>query len=278
MSRFLRQDALNLLPAQRLREFGGVALIAILSAIAYLPAMDGRFIWDDEALVANNALVHASDGLYRIWLTSEAIDYWPLTNTSFWIEWRLWGNDTRGYHVTNLALHVVAAVLIWIVLRRLSIPGGFLAALLFAVHPVNVESVAWIAERKDVLSTFFWVLTVLAYVAYVRRPAMPRYFGMLVLYALALMSKPMVVTLPVVLLLLDIWPLRRDTPWARLVMEKVPLFALALATSIATVIIQHRVGAMAALDALPWHLRAANATIGYVAYLWKTIWPTHLAA
>jgi protein O-mannosyl-transferase len=118
----------------------------------------------------------------------------------------------------------------------------------------------------------------LAYVGYVHRPAGLRYLAVLALYALALMSKPMVVTLPVVLLLLDVWPLRRGERWTRLALEKVPLLALALATSVATVIIQSRVGAMAGLDALPWPVRAGNATIGYVAYLWKTVWPTHLAA
>src|SRR5262249_8431303 len=157
------QAALRLSSARPLRALGGAALIVLLTAVAYLPAMNGRFIWDDEALVANNVLVKAPDGLYRIWLTSEAIDYWPLTNTSFWIEWRLWGTDTRGYHLTNLAFHVVAAVLIWIILRRLSIPGGFFAALIFAVHPVNVESVAWIAQLKNTLAMVFFLLSIWSY-------------------------------------------------------------------------------------------------------------------
>src|SRR5262245_51609360 len=159
MSGFLDQVATNLLSA-RLRAFSGVALIVLLTAISYAPAMDGRFIWDDQSLITNNPLVKAPDGLYRIWLTSEAIDYWPLTNTSFWVEWRLWGADTRGYHLTNLSLHMTAAVLIWIILRRLSIPGGFFAALLFAVHPVNVESVAWVAERKNTLAIVFFLLSI----------------------------------------------------------------------------------------------------------------------
>jgi hypothetical protein len=155
-------------------------------------------------------------------------------------------------------------------------PSAFVAAM-FAVHPLHVESVAWIAERKDVLSTLFWMLTVAAYIGYVRHPAWHRYVLMLIAYALALMAKPMVVTLPVVLLLLDVWPLRRlalawptpggeVTPPGRILLEKVPLLALALATSVATVIVQHRVGAMAGLTALPWTTRVANATIG--------TWPT----
>ena len=177
-------------------------------------------------------------------------------------------------------IHIANTLLVFALLRRMTgRPGrGAFVAAIFAAHPLHVESVAWIAERKDVLSTFFWMLTALAYVGYVRRPGWARYLAMLVLYALALMSKPMVVTLPVVLLLLDLWPLRRNAPWTRLVVEKVPLLALALATSIATVIVQNRVGAMAGLDALSWQVRAANATIGYVAYLSKTLWPTRLAA
>jgi protein O-mannosyl-transferase len=239
--------------------------------------------WDDSTYVTENPTVLGGLSWSSAWwaLTTGHSPYWhPMTWLSHLLDVTLFGTDAGAYHVTNLVLHVANTLLVFELFRRMTGAVGrsaFVAAI-FAVHPLHVESVAWIAERKDVLSTFFWVLTVLAYVAYVRRPAVPRYIGMLVLYALALMSKPMVVTLPVVLLLLDVWPLRRDTPWARLVMEKVPLFALALATSVATVIIQHRVGAMAALDALPWHLRAANATIGYVAYLWKTVWPTHLAA
>ena len=158
-------------------------------------------------------------------------------------------------------LHVANTVLLFVLFRRMTGATGrsaFVAAI-FAVHPLHVESVAWIAERKDVLSTFFWMLTLLAYVA-LRRGGRrwTRYARCGRLFALALMSKPMVVTLPVVLLLLDVWPLRRALPAAtgrrwRAVLEKVPLLALALATSVATVIVQHRVGAMAGLDALPWH-------------------------
>jgi tetratricopeptide (TPR) repeat protein len=239
--------------------------------------------WDDSTYVSENPTVLGGLSWSSAWwaLTTGHSPYWhPMTWLSHLLDVTLFGTDAGAYHVTNLLLHVANTLLVFELFRRTTDAVGrsaFVAAI-FAVHPLHVESVAWIAERKDVLSTFFLVLTILAYVAYVRRPAVPRYLAMLVLYALALMSKPMVVTLPVVLLLLDVWPLRRETAWTRLILEKVPLLVLALATSVATVIIQNRVGAMAALDALPWHLRAANATIGYVAYLWKTVWPTHLAA
>lgn len=251
--------------------------------------------WDDSTYVTENPTVLGGLSWSSAWwaLTTGHSPYWhPMTWLSHLLDVTLFGTDAGAYHVTNLVLHMANTVLVFELFRRMTNetgPSAFVAAV-FAAHPLHVESVAWIAERKDVLSTFFWVLTILAYVAYVRRPAWTRYAAMLVLYAFALMSKPMVVTLPAVLLLLDVWPLRRvniagrdgdgarSERWSRVVLEKVPLLALAAATSVATVIVQHRVGAMAGLDALPWQLRAANATIGYVAYLWKTVWPTHLAA
>ena len=101
----------------------GLALIAAVAIAAYLPSVNGGFIWDDYLLLVDNALVNASDGLHRMWCTAQAIDYWPATNTSFWIEWRLWGLNSTGYHVTNLVLHVLESLLIWIILRKLSVPG-----------------------------------------------------------------------------------------------------------------------------------------------------------
>ena len=101
-----------------------IALLIVVTSAAYFPAMKGGFVFDDETLVSNNILVNASDGLYRIWFTNEAIDYWPMTNSTFWIEWRLWGRNPTGYHVTNLALHLAAALLVWGVLLELKIPGG----------------------------------------------------------------------------------------------------------------------------------------------------------
>ena len=249
--------------------------------------------WDDSTYVTENPTVLGGLSWSSAWwaLTTGHSPYWhPMTWLSHLLDVTLFGTDAGAYHVTNLVLHAANSVLLFELLRRMTGAVGrsaFVAAI-FAVHPLHVESVAWIAERKDVLSTLFWVLTVLAYLAYIRRRAWPRYLAVFGTYGLALMSKPMVVTLPIVLLLLDIWPLRRlepgrreglrSEPWKRVILEKVPLLSLALATSVATVIVQHRVGAMAALDALPWRLRVANATIGYVAYVRKTLWPSQLAA
>src|SRR5262249_16416966 len=120
----------------------------------------GGFLLDDDYLLTENKLIHAPDGLSRAWFTVDAQDYWPVTFTSFWIEWQCFGKNSTGYHVTNLALHITAALLLWHVLKLLSIPGAFLAAVLFTVHPINVESVAWIAQRKNTLSLVFYLLSI----------------------------------------------------------------------------------------------------------------------
>ena len=138
----------------------GAVLLVIATLLAYFPALQGGFLLDDDKLLVDSQLVHASDGIYQFWCTTNAADYWPLTNTSFWLEWRLWGSNPTGYHVTNLLLHLGAVFLIWAILRQLEIPGAFLAALLFAVHPVNVESVAWIAQRKNTLALVFFLLSI----------------------------------------------------------------------------------------------------------------------
>src|SRR5262249_48307315 len=118
---------------------------------------------DDDWLLTNNRLIKASDGLIRAWYTADQIDYYPVTNSSYWFEWRLWGMHSAGYHVTNLALHISEALLIGTILSALSVPGAFLAALLFALHPVNVETVAWVAQRKTLLAMLFLLLSALWY-------------------------------------------------------------------------------------------------------------------
>ncbi len=147
----------------RKQTLAGVLIIAGLVVFAYSRAMNGGFVWDDEALISKNDVIRAPDGLYRIWFTTQPVDYWPVTNSVFWLEWRLFGNSPTGYHVTNVVLHIFNALLVWAIVRRLAIPGAFLAALLFAVHPVNVESVAWIAQLKNTLSMFFMLCSALAY-------------------------------------------------------------------------------------------------------------------
>ncbi|MGW8256074.1 MAG: tetratricopeptide repeat protein [Thermoguttaceae bacterium] len=150
----------------------GSAAIVLLTFFAYLPCLNGGFIWDDDKLLTDNELIKAPDGLYSFWFTTKSLDYWPVTNSSLWIEWRLWGMNPTGYHATNVFLHIVEALLIWMILQRLSIPGAFLAALIFALHPVNVESVAWISQRKGMLAMLFSLLSIMWYMKFIS-PALP---------------------------------------------------------------------------------------------------------
>ncbi|HEY2827155.1 MAG TPA: O-GlcNAc transferase, partial [Pirellulales bacterium] len=141
----------------------GIFAIALATIFVYWPCRHGDFLWDGALLITNNPLVKAPDGLIRIWFSREPVDYWPVTNSMFWLQWHLFGNNPTGYHDTNMVLQIASALLVWTILRRLSVPGAFLAALLFAIHPVNVESVAWIAQLKNTLSMFFFLLSVLWY-------------------------------------------------------------------------------------------------------------------
>ena len=201
----------------RLRLLAGAALILLATAIAYWPVRHAGFIIDDDVLLTSSPLIKAPDGLYRFWFTAEPIDYWPLSNSSLWFEWRLWGMQPTGYHVTNVALHLASAFLLWAVLRQLSIPGAFLAAMLFAVHPMNVESVAWIAQRKSLLAMLFALSAVACYLRIERRSASRGstaawYAVSLLAFVLAALSKISVAVLPLLLGLLIQWR-RSLTRW-----------------------------------------------------------------
>ena len=257
--------------------------LVLINAFVYASVGSFELVnWDDPTYITENPTVLRGLSWSTAWwaLTTGNSPYWhPVTWLSHLLDVTLFGTDPGPYHVVNLIFHIANTVLLFELLRRTTASVGrsaFVAAV-FAAHPVHVESVAWVTERKDVLSTFFLLLTTLAYVRYVRVPGAGRYAVVMALFALALMAKPMVVTLPVALLLLDVWPLGR-TNARSLILEKIPLLALAAVTSVATVIVQSQVGAMAGLEALSIWTRIGNATIGYVAYVWKTIWPWPLAA
>ncbi len=188
----------------RRRTWAGIALIIAASVTVYWPSLCGGFIWDDEPYLSQNPMIKAADGLYRYWFTTEPTDYYPFSNTTLWIEWRLWGANPTGYHVTNLLLHIASVLLIWQLLRKLSVPGAFLAALLFAVHPVNVESVAWICQRKGLLALVLSLLSILWYLRDVRRFDI-WYWLSLTAFLLAMLSKGSVAVLPIVLLLIAWW-------------------------------------------------------------------------
>jgi protein O-mannosyl-transferase len=194
--------------AQRWRAFAQVAVIVLVTGIVYLPALQGGFVWDDELLISKNPLLTSWSGLGEIWGFGRTPDYFPLTNTVFWIERHLFGESTFPYHIINIVLHIANALLVWFVLRRLNIPGAWLAGLIFAVHPVHVESVAWISELKNVLSLFWALISVWLLVRFIDGDAKrPMFVYLLSLgsFILALLAKTQVVFLPVALLVCMWW-------------------------------------------------------------------------
>jgi hypothetical protein len=234
--------------------------------------------YDDPDYVTANPFVRAGitrAGVAWALTTGHASNWHPLTWLSHMIDCELWGLRPGAHHLTSVALHAINAMLVFTVLNGMTgaLWASAAVAWLFALHPLHVESVAWVAERKDVLSTLFGLLALLAYGRYVRRPGLGRYLVVVGFFALSLMAKPMLVTLPLVMLLLDGWPLRRrPLP----VLEKVPLLAVAAASSLVTFAVGLRGGAVAAIDSVPFPTRLGNVLVSYVRYLWKTIVPTDL--
>ena len=267
---------------------------------------------DDHVYVYQNPQITRGltpDGLIDAFTHAHARNWHPLTTISHMLDCQLYGLQAGWHHFTNVLLHTVAVLLLFLVLNKMT--GGFwqsaFVASLFAIHPLHVESVAWVSERKDVLSAVFFMLTLGAYVRYVRKPSVGRYLTVAFLFALGLMSKPMLVTLPFMLLLLDYWPLgriRSETSHVErprpgvggralanqssrkatvrqavvisLVAEKIPLFALSALSCAATLLAQ--VYSTEAIEQLPFMWRLNTAAVSYVAYIWQMLWPTRLAA
>ncbi|HUR20767.1 MAG TPA: hypothetical protein VMZ90_08155, partial [Vicinamibacterales bacterium] len=264
-----------------------VALLA-LTAVTYSAVRGFGYVEvDDPVYITENAHVRAgltAEGVRWAFTTGTAANWHPLTWLSHMLDVSLFGMSPGAHHLVNLGFHLISTLLLFSLLTSLtSSPwrSGFVAAV-FALHPLHVESVAWVAERKDVLSACFWMLTIAAYVAYVGQPTRVRMAVVATTLALGLMAKPMLVTLPLVLLLLDLWPLRRWTPLSPgnlgpLIKEKLPLFALAVASSLITVIVQKQGGAMAGLQTVPLGLRAENAITSAAGYLLKMVWPVDLS-
>jgi len=312
--------------------------LAVLTVAAFIPIKDSGFIsLDDDIYVYENTYIQSglnANSIKQAFSSELAkVGHWhPLTWLSLMLDHQIFGLNPSGYHLVNLLFHVVNTLLLFLILRRMTKslwPSAFVAAL-FAIHPLHVESVAWITERKDVLSTFFWMLTLGAYSYYVEHRGFRRYVFVLLFFTLGLLSKPMLVTLPFVLLLLDYWPLGRfsefkpiravqteilksavsgrqkkksrkkvtekgvirgvpevrkpatpESPfkWTLiypLLLEKVPLFALAILSSIAAFLAAHSAGAVHTKD-IPLGVRIGNASISYVAYIGKMILPINLA-
>ena len=271
-------------------------LLSAASLVVYLQLINCDFVnYDDELYLTKNPHIQAGITLKSvIWAftTGYASNWHPLTWLSHMLDIELYGLNPMGHHWTNLQLHIANTLLLFFVLQLMTgaILRSALVSALFAIHPLHVESVAWIAERKDVLCAFFWILSMYAYVGYVRNPEKKRYYILLIiLFALGLMAKPMIVTLPFVLLLLDFWPLSRFQSiiherkinvfqaFKTLVWEKTPLFVLTAISCVITFFVQQHGGAVASIEALPLKARAANAIVSYTGYIGKMIWPLHLA-
>ena len=259
--------------------------LALLLAIfaTYAQVRHFAFInYDDTAFVTNNPHVRTGISVENLrWaLTSgETFNWFPLTRISEMLDGQVFGLRSGWHHLENVVWHALATLFLFAFLRRATrAPGrSALVAFLFALHPLHVESVAWVAERKDVLGAFFWFLTLWAYVWYTERPLTIRYLLVLLCFCLGLMSKPMVVSLPFVLMLLDVWPLRRCSPKTPRLKEKIPFFVLSAAVSVTAFLAQRSGGSVQALTAIPLGLRIENALVSYVVYIGKMLWPAGLA-
>jgi tetratricopeptide (TPR) repeat protein len=260
--------------------------LAGVTLVAFAQALWCGFVnYDDPDYVTKNEHVTAglsAEGVRWAFTTFKNGNWHPLTWLSLQLDATLWKTDPFGFHLTNVLLHAANAALLFLALRALTgaLWRSAAVALLFAVHPLRVESVAWVTERKDVLSTLFGLLALWAYAAYVAAPSTRRYLALAGLFALSLLSKPMLVTLPCLLLVLDWWPLGRlqTADWWRRVVEKLPLFALVVASSAVTYRAQLDQSAVGNTEMFPASVRAENAVVSYAAYLLKTVWPADLGA
>ncbi len=293
------------------REYLIYLLLAVVTLALFAPVAGYKFVnLDDPEYVTENPPVKAGlTGAGIVWAFTKTHEsnWHPLTWISHMLDCQLYGLKPAGHHITNLLFHVANTLLLFGLLRSMTGAvwrSAFVAAL-FAWHPMHVESVAWVAERKDVLSAFFWLLTMLAYVRYANelkvqssrfkvadseskvqgpRSKAKLYYGLtLVCFALGLMAKPMLVTLPFVLLLMDYWPLRRNAKWnkanvTRLVLEKIPFFILAAASSVITYFAQQAGGSVATMDYMPFDYRVSHSLVSYFCYVEKMFWPKDMAA
>jgi protein O-mannosyl-transferase len=273
--------------------------LGALTFTVFWGVLGNEFInYDDPQYVTDNRHVTSGLSLENVswaFTSGHAANWHPVTWLSHMVDVELFGVDPRGHHLVNLIFHAVNACLLFLFLH--GVTGApwrsALVAALFAVHPLHLESVAWVAERKDLLSTFLGLLTLLAYAGYARRGGAWRYAVLICCFALGLMAKPMLVTLPLVMLLLDYWPLRRfpdapaessgenpsaciRLPFSRLLLEKLPLIALSILSSCVTLYVQSKGEAVHTLEVTPIPFRVANALFAYLRYLGKTVWPADL--
>ncbi|MHC4316442.1 MAG: tetratricopeptide repeat protein, partial [Planctomycetota bacterium] len=294
------------IPLHKYRCFLICAFLVITALAAYWPILKCEFVkYDDDKYVTENPNVRRGITYDTVIWAFKKPHYhmWhPLTSLTHLLDYQLFGLNPTWHHLTSLLFHIASTLLLFGIFKRMTTavwPSLFVAAA-FALHPLNVESVAWVSERKNVLSTFFWMLTIAAYIWYTDRSCLGRFLLVVLVFALATMTKPIVVTLPFVLLLLDYWPLgrlqlkragneqdleqteseqvdSRRVPLWRLLVEKIPLFVLVGALSAVTFIAQKRGGVMSGWHNVPLKYRLTNALVSYVVYISKMVWPTRLA-
>jgi hypothetical protein len=277
---------------------------ALLTFVVYGQVKDHAFVdFDDYEYITENPHVRSglnTDNIVWAFSSYHSNNWHPLTWISHMADVQIFGLNPAGHHLVNVFFHILSAILLFLLLLQMTgalWPSAFVAAL-FALHPLHVESVAWAAERKDVLSTFFWILTTWMYVRYTEKPDWKRYSLIILFFTLGLMSKQMLVTLPFVLILLDYWPLQRidrkggqrrgsgesrpvaarqHAPISRLILEKIPLFALAIIAGVIVFYVQQQSGVLYSLTPFPFQIRLENALVSYVGYIGKMLWPVNLA-
>ena len=264
--------------ARSLGQWDWLFFAALLASVvlAYQPAWQGGLVWDDNFHVTPPQL-QSADGLRRIWFEVGATaQYYPLLHSAFWIEHKLWGDATLGYHLTNLLQHALAAILVALILRRLAVPGAYLAAALFALHPVHVESVAWIAEQKNTLSGLFYLGAMLTYLHFDQTRKWPYYTAALVLFILGVMCKTVIATLPGALLVIFWWQ-RGRLSWKNDVLPLAPFIVLGAGGGLITALWELQINKCFGPDfSLTFIERCliAGRTVWFS--LWKLIWPTNL--
>lgn len=273
--------------------YGIIFLLIACTLWVYWPVKDHEFLYyDDVGYIVKNFYIQPGvtwENILWAFSSGYAANWHPLTWISHMLDFQLFQLDPAGHHLHNVFLHILSSLALFFVLRKMTgaaWPSAFVA-FIFALHPLHVESVAWASERKDMLSGLLWMATMGAYVVYASTPTLRRYLLVLLLFTLGLLAKPMLVTLPFVLLLLDYWPLKRlsfssvqevqSHSFSYLLIEKVPLILWSVGSSIITYIVQQQAGAMSTVELLPLSARLSNAIVSYSAYIGKTFWPADLA-
>ncbi len=263
------------------RDWWIYAALSLAIAAAYAQVHDFQFVnYDDPEYVTENLHVRqglTASGIDWAFQSTEYANWFPLTWLSHMLDVELFGLNAGRHHLTNIAIHALTTLLLFALLRKITgdrWPSASVA-FIFGLHPLHVESVSWIAERKDVLSGLFYILALWAYVLYVQRPGSMRYAAMVIFFACGILAKPMIVTLPFVALLLDVWPLNRFS--RRAFVEKIPLFAMSLVSAVIAYIVQQRGGAVNTLAEIPFTLRLENAAVSYITYIAQFNWPARLA-